>query len=193
VDTDPKLHTFRVVAIDVAGNRSTSGVVTPSAAPSAPPTRVVAKASSSRRVIAAPQFDAQTAGLISTALDAPPAPPIGYLAVAGTSFEVTASAPLTGKATVVLSYDPAVLRGPASNLRMMHYHGGKWIDVTTEVDVAGHQVSGTTDSFSPFELFELNTVTSTPASSWQSLLILALLGLVIGAVSLHRLEGPNQV
>ena len=194
VPTDPTLHTFRVIAFDVAGNRSsTSNVLIPSVAPGGAASHAVAKASSSRRAVAAPQFDAQTPGLISTQLDTPPAPPIGYLAVPGTSYEVTASAPLTGSAVVVLTFDPATLHGPASNVRMMHYHGGQWVDITTEVDVAGNRVSGTTNSFSPFELFEVNTVTtSTPASSWQSLLVLALLGLVIGSVSLHRLEGSKQ-
>lgn len=195
--SDASAMHFCVKAIDAAGNSSVSSIVFPAGAPSKA-SRVVAKASSTKasstkaaRAVARPQFDAQTPGLITTVLTNPPAPPIGYLAIPDTSYEVTASAPLVGKATVVLSFDPSTLHYPAANVRMMHYHGGKWVDVTTEVDVANSRVSGSTDSFSPFGLFEAD-VTSTPASSWQSLLVLALLGLTLGAVSLHGLGRPSE-
>jgi hypothetical protein len=178
-------HAFRVAAVDLAGNRSMSGAPTLASATLRSPIRLQRPAPGSANLA----FGSQTAGLISTTLASPPAPPAGLMAIPGTSFDITPGTPPSNPVTVVLTYDPALVQGAPSAIRMMHYTGGQWVDVTAEVDVAGHQVSGTADSFSPFGLFEADPdaapVVSTPASSWQSLLLLAL-GMLATAIALRR-------
>jgi hypothetical protein len=185
--TDPAGFTgrsFQIVAIDAAGNRS-SGGVTPAAA-SATTNSTKTKVSATKRSFVRPTFDDPTPGLISVPMANPPAAPPGHVAIPGTFFDVTPGGPFSGTATVVLSYDPANLSNPDSEIRMMHYTGGQWVDITTEVDENGHRVSGATTSFSPFGLFEDPPHVGSPASSWESLLGLGAFSLLLAVWSLRR-------
>lgn len=174
-------HTFQVVAIDKAGNQSSSSISGPLAASGHSP----AKLAGSKHIMAHPAFASETPGLTRTPVSSPPAAPLGYTAVPGTIVDIVPPSGFTGSATVVLSYDPAFLHAASSEVRLMHYHNGEWVDITTEVDSGGHKVIGVTDSFSPFGVFEANS-TSTPASSWESLVALAFVGLLVAAWSLRR-------
>lgn len=123
-----------------------------------------------------------------------PTPPAGRTLVSGTCFDVSTNVSFTGNVTVTVPYDPADLQGSgASTLRLYHYSGGAWRDITTSVDTVNHTVSGDTDSFSPFAIFEGagsggGPVSSVPASSEWSLALLAL-----GGVGLLVLRGFRTV
>jgi hypothetical protein len=175
-------HEFYVAAVDVAGNRALSA--SPSKTPAA------AKGSAKRAVASSPNrlrlaFDSPSPNVTGTPLGSPPAPPSGYTPITGTAFDFVPSGPISGPQTVVITYSPAALH-PGTRVVMMHYTGGAWVDVTTEWDKSGSRVSGASSTFSPFELFEYTT--STPASSWESMVALALVGVVIASVALRRRE-----
>lgn len=106
--------------------------------------------------------------------------------IPGTCYDVTPGGPFSGNATIVLTYNSANIANYGSQIRMMHFVGGTWVDVTTEVDTTGHRVSGVTNSFSPFALFEDVPTTGTPAASWESLVALAGLGLLMAGWALRR-------
>lgn len=176
-------HQFLVFAVDNAGHESgPSSYATPSASSS----HSVAKLASSKGSIAKPAFAAETSGLTKTPMSSPPAAPAGFTAVPGTIVDISPPTGFAGSATITLTYDPALLNNSSAEVRLMHYHNGAWEDITTEVDAAGHRVIGVADSFSPFGVFEVPPTTVTPASSWQSLTVLALGGLLIAAWSLRR-------
>jgi hypothetical protein len=185
--TDPDAftgHEFQIVAVDAAGNRSSGGLT--KAAASATTNKTKTKVSATKRSFVRPTFDDPTPGLISVPISNPPAAPPGYVAIPDTCFDVTPGGPFTGTATVVLNYNPANLSNPDSEIRMMHYTGGQWVDITTEVDRVGHRVSGATSEFSPFGLFEDPPSVPTPASSWESLVALGGFGLLLAVWSLRR-------
>ena len=173
-------HEFYVAAVDVAGNRALSA--------SPPLTPAAVKGGAKRAVASSPNrlrlaFDAQSPNVTGTVMVAGiPAPPSGYTPIAGTAFDYVSSS--SGPQTVVIHYTAAL--HPGTRVVMMHYTGGAWVDVTTEWDKAGSRVSGASSTFSPFELFEYTT--STPASSWESLVALALAGVAIASVALRRRE-----
>ena len=138
-------HTFCVVAIDVAGNRSTSSVFYPSSASEPSPARSTASPASAANPMSAASapsaasavnpasaasapsaasaasavensahimFDDETPGLTHTALSNPPAPPAGYVAIPGTSFDVSPSGPMQrqcDRGTELRSGEPAWL------------------------------------------------------------------------------------
>jgi hypothetical protein len=182
-------RSFQVVAVDNAGNRSSS-VLTPAATSAG--NRKITKTSSTRTPGTAPTseftrptFGEQTPGLVSTPIGNPPAAPPEAKALDGTFYDIKPSSPLSGNATIVLYYDPADLPEPDTEVRMMHYTGGQWVDITTEVDTVNHRVSGVTNSFSPFGLFGEPHYHS-PASSWQSLLALGAFVLLLAVWSVRR-------
>ena len=175
-------HEFYVAAVDVAGNRtlSASPALTPASVKSG--AKRVTVASKPNRLSLA--FDDQSPTVVGTPLANPPAAPTGYTPIPGTAFDYVSSG--GGAQTVVINYNAALLQS-GTRVVMMHYTGGAWVDVTAEWDKAGHRVSGSSTTFSPFELFEI-PATSTPASSWESLVALTLAGVVIASAALRRRE-----
>jgi probable HAF family extracellular repeat protein len=73
-----------------------------------------------------------------------------YKPVSGTSYDLTCTAEISGMATVCLSYDPLNVAVNGNLLRMMHFNGSEWVDITTGVDTSIGKVCGQTESFSPF-------------------------------------------
>ena len=106
-------------------------------------------------------------------------------------FDLSASR-YSGSINVALSYDPADVTGDPSQLRLLHYSGGSWHDITTSVDTANHIVHGTTGSFSDFTIGEPTgptpptPVTSTPASSDWSVGLLAIAGMGLAGWAIKR-------
>mgnify|MGYP003866663129 CR=1 FL=1 len=63
---------------------------------------------------------------------------------------------------VCIPYDPAHFMAP-EQIRLFHYEGGSWADITSFHDVDGARICGRTQSFSPFALFE---PVNTPPAVW---------------------------
>jgi hypothetical protein len=67
--------------------------------------------------------------------------------VGGSYYDVSTTADYTEPATPCISYDPAAFAETA--VRLLHFDGSLWVDVTTRNDPAG-LVCGEPEAFSPF-------------------------------------------
>jgi hypothetical protein len=87
-----------------------------------------------------------------TSLTSPP----NFLMLNGTSYDITTTATYSAPVTVCITYDPATMSNPANeqNLRLFHYNGSDWQDITTSVDTVAHKIYGQTNSLSPFAVAE---------------------------------------
>lgn len=86
---------------------------------------------------------AGTTSVVSSAVG--PELPAGFQ-LADLYYDITTTASFGGSVTVCLSY-PSSTTG---DLRLLHYEGGAWVDVTTSVDLVARLVCGETTSLSPF-------------------------------------------
>jgi len=117
--------------------------------------------------------------------------PAGRTFLAGSYFDLSTTAAFTGAVTVRHGYDSAAASGfDETQLKLHHFTGGAWADVTTGVDTGTNVISGSTTSFSDFSItgpvFD-PPVSTTPASSTWSLALVAAMGLsLVGAFSIAR-------
>ena len=100
--------------------------------------------------------DVRAGGTITTTVSvtAPNQPP-GNFSLLGLNFEVTASDISFGRVTLQFPYrdvDVAAAGVTEESLRLLHFEGGKWEDITTGLDIIANIITGVTDSFSPFVL-----------------------------------------
>jgi hypothetical protein len=116
-------------------------------------------------------------GTVTVAAESGVPAPLGYHFPTGDYAEISATAAFDGHVAVTLPYDPGVLSGDESKLRLFHYVDGSWHDITIAVDTSAHTITGVADSLSPFGIGEQVPATSTPASSSWSLALGALAGL----------------
>ncbi len=84
----------------------------------------------------------------------------------GASYDITTTATFTGMVTVCITYDPATMSSPANeqNLKLFHYSGGAWQDITISVNTISHAICGVTSSLSPFAVAEPTSVPFTNLS-----------------------------
>jgi len=71
------------------------------------------------------------------------------LASSPTYYDVSTTAAHTGSITLCVPYDPTAYPDP-SQVRLLHWNGASWDDVTSSVDSATATVCGSTTSLSPF-------------------------------------------
>jgi hypothetical protein len=84
-----------------------------------------------------------------------PALPVGLLGVPiGNTqyYSLSTNALFTGLVTVKIPYLQGGVGSGEAGLKMYHYNGLSWQNVTTSVDTAGNIATGSTTSFSPFVL-----------------------------------------
>jgi uncharacterized repeat protein (TIGR02543 family) len=90
-----------------------------------------------------------TAGI--TTVTPQPDPEIANFEVlGGTCYDITTTSTYSGKLLVSIPYDESSLTVPESSLRLLHYQGGVWVDVTTDVDTVNNIITGEVDSLSAF-------------------------------------------
>lgn len=134
-------------------------------------------------------FNDVTVGGQTTAA-ASPTPPgegaPGGFQVGGTFFEISTTATFTGPITVALRYEESEFEGDESNLRLLHYEGGQWTDVTVSVDTENNIIYGETTSLSPFFVGQPELV-STGGPLWALVAALSLM-MIGGAWLLTRGE-----
>ncbi len=81
----------------------------------------------------------------------PPPPPSNFQVVAGNNYLLETTAIYSGSIVVCLDYnDLAVADSSESLLRLLHYNGSVWQDVTTSVDTTSKLICGSVTSMSPF-------------------------------------------
>jgi hypothetical protein len=82
-----------------------------------------------------------------------PGVPSGYVAVPTdpiTYYDVSTDAVYEGSIDVCIAYDEADVEGDETALKLLHYSGGEWTDVTQTVDTDADLVCGQVSSLSPF-------------------------------------------
>jgi CSLREA domain-containing protein len=82
-------------------------------------------------------------------LNGAPPLPAGYSLAGGQFYDINTTAEYTEPVTLCIPYDPDSFSGTA--VRLLHFDGSAWIDVTTMSDPAG-LVCGQPEGFSPFAL-----------------------------------------
>ncbi|MGA2286197.1 MAG: hypothetical protein ABSG55_08010 [Dehalococcoidia bacterium] len=96
-----------------------------------------------------------------------PAVPAGYQVVGidgqPVYFDINTTATFSGLVTVCISYDPTQVVGPESDLKLMHYVDGAFVDITVSVDTVNNVICGQTTSLSPFVIVE--PVTPAPTAT----------------------------
>lgn len=104
-------------------------------------------------------FDNVTSPGVTSLTTSPsgPAVPSGFNA-GGVYYDITTNASFSGLVEVCVSYNPSLLSGPESDVRLLHYDAAAWVDITTSVDTLANVVCGETSSLSPF-IFGINTAT----------------------------------
>jgi len=85
------------------------------------------------------------------------APPANFNFI-GKAYNITTTASYVPPITISFSYAEADLTKPEDELRLFHYEGDAWVDVTTGIDKINNVVTGAVSSLSPFGLVEpINT------------------------------------
>lgn len=79
----------------------------------------------------------------------------------GNYYDITTTASYSGTITITMSYDPTAVNNQ-NNLKLMHFDGTTWQDITTSVDTVNHTITGVTTSLSPFAIAELQPDTTPP-------------------------------
>jgi hypothetical protein len=133
----------------------TPSAPTPTPTPTPAPTVVVETPSGGNITVSTPNtvvtFDTVLSGgntTVTTTSENPVGPTPSGFNVAGLFVDITTTANYTGNVTVGISYDPSTPN--AQNLRLFHYEGGDWVDVTTWVDTSNHIIYGEVSSLSWF-------------------------------------------
>jgi hypothetical protein len=66
-------------------------------------------------------------------------------------YDITTTAPHSGDIDVCITYNPAeIVGGIESNLKLFHFDGSQWVDITTSLNTSTNQLCGKTDHLSPF-------------------------------------------
>ena len=79
--------------------------------------------------------------------------PSDFCVIEGNFIEITTTASYSGLITVGIRYDESQV-GDEESLRLFHWNGSEWEDITTSVDMVENIVYGEVDSLSPFFIGE---------------------------------------
>jgi hypothetical protein len=80
--------------------------------------------------------------------------PLGYVPAGARFYDVSTTATWTGNLTVCLTYDPNALADP---VRLLHFDGSAWVDVTTTNDADAGTICGQPGSLSAFAIAAATT------------------------------------
>ncbi len=87
-------------------------------------------------------------------------PPSGYkLGSTPVYYDITTNAAFTGSVEVCINYDETQFRTEQS-LKLFHWNGSDWDNITTSIDTVANKVCGLTTSFSPFIVVESSSSSS---------------------------------
>jgi hypothetical protein len=86
-----------------------------------------------------------------------PLPPEGYVAVPAAParyFEISTDAVFSGNVEVCITYDDGDVTQDESHLKLLHYDGDSWVDVTTSLNTETNVICGSATTLSPFLIVE---------------------------------------
>ncbi|MHB8840883.1 MAG: Ig-like domain-containing protein [Candidatus Aquicultor sp.] len=151
--TSDTTYTCSVVAYDAAGNASNPG-----AAASAKTYPNVPTGSGTNVQVTVGIIDLTFTKItqpgtttVVTITDPPYGGPEDNFRIRGYVFDVDTKATFTGDVTVTVHYDPTLINGNPKNLKLRHWNGSKWEDITVSVDTVSHTITGITKSLSPID------------------------------------------
>jgi hypothetical protein len=80
--------------------------------------------------------------------------PLSNFSVLGYAIDIHTTASYTGDIYVTYTYNPKRLKGPEKNLRLKHWDGTQWVDITAPggLDMVNHKITGITQSLSPTDM-----------------------------------------
>jgi hypothetical protein len=123
---------------------------------------------------------------------AAPAPPAGFNLI-GDYYDFTTDAAYTPPITITLSYDEADVVGPEANLRLYHYEGGAWTDVTVlPVDTVNNIITGQVNTLSPFGIISFGGGAGSSGANTNLLIAIALLAITSGLYLIRRYRLRNH-
>ena len=86
-------------------------------------------------------------------------PPSGFkLGSPATYYFISTTATFTGNVTVCFNYNDTTIQGSESKLKLMHFDGQRWVNITTSLDTTANIICGITTSFSDFALMTEPTI-----------------------------------
>jgi hypothetical protein len=98
------------------------------------------------------------AGMTSIAVEPLGPAPTGLVGIVPlgtpTYYDIQTTATYTGNLEIYISYDEGELTGDEADLRLQHYSGGEWINVTSTHDPDANQICGVVSALSYFALSE---------------------------------------
>ncbi len=100
--------------------------------------------------------EVQTAGMVTLTTTNNPqggTPPSQYEFI-GTYYELVTTAAYSAPVTVKMFYNDADVTGIESNLKLFHWDGTAWQDITTNVDTVNNVITGISPTLSPFAIGE---------------------------------------
>ncbi len=113
-----------------------------------------------------------------------------YRIVPGTYYDITTTAVFTGEVLVTITYnDSGLTAEQEAGLRLYHWEGGAWVDVTVSRDTVANTVTRSVTSFSDFVIMAPPPslpppppgVTTSASSPWSiALLVISALGVAVG-------------
>jgi hypothetical protein len=90
---------------------------------------------------------------LSMVTSGPPPPTSFRLGTLQVYYDLNTTATFSGPITICFTYDDTQFRRENA-LRLFHYSGSTWTNVTTTLDTTGNVICGTTTSLSPFVVVE---------------------------------------
>jgi len=100
---------------------------------------------------------AGTTTVVSNTEEVPP--PIGFkLGDPPVQYEIESTATYSGNIEVCIDYSDVFYQEAEEDLKLFHYEGGDWVDITTSVDTVSKTICGLSSSLSPFEILQPNNV-----------------------------------
>lgn len=101
-------------------------------------------------------------------------PPANFRTISGSSYDITTTASFSGSISIGLSYSESAISSISneSRIRLYHFNGQVWEDVTTSVDTVNNIVYGRVSSLSPFILAEPTSgIPATPVGGFGMTLV----------------------
>ncbi|MCB9884434.1 MAG: right-handed parallel beta-helix repeat-containing protein [Planctomycetes bacterium] len=92
-----------------------------------------------------------TTAVVTDGEPTPPLPSAFQLAGQNQWYEISTTADYVAPIEICIDYDENGI-ADESALRLMHYEGGTWVDVTTSLDTDANRICGETSSLSPFAI-----------------------------------------
>jgi hypothetical protein len=96
-------------------------------------------------------FDDITSQGMTSLTTGPVGPPVpGTFSATGVFYHLTTTATFSDTVEVCIVYDPLLVSGPEGGVKLAHFDGTVWTNITTSVDTLANVVCGKATSLSPF-------------------------------------------